>query len=81
METHRSSDPRDRAIGAALQDAAALAAMVSDELTTSYRGSRRDLYLQTLRAYVVDLGGKLEETPGTELVARFGARRITLRLR
>ena len=58
METHRSSDPRDRAIGAALQDAAALAAMVSDELTTSYRGSRRDLYLRTLRAYVLDLGGR-----------------------
>jgi len=32
--------------------------MVSDELTTSYRGSRRDLYLRTLRAYVLDLGGR-----------------------
>ena len=41
----------------------------------------RDLYLRTLQTYVVDLGGGLEETPGTELVATFGARRITLRLR
>ena len=78
MENHASSDPRDQAIRAALADASRLATMVADEVQATYHGRRRDVYVETLRSWVADLGGCLEEGEGRDLVAQFGSRRITL---
>jgi hypothetical protein len=75
-----SADPRDQAIRAALRDAATLAAMVATEFSASYWGAERGTYVATLAAYVVDLGGHLEEAGTRDLVADFGGRRITVRL-
>jgi hypothetical protein len=80
MKDTPSADPRDQAIRAALRDAATLAAMVVTELTASYWGAERSVYIATLAAYVVDLGGRLEEAGPKDLVADFGGRRITIRL-
>ena len=74
-----SADPRYQAIRAALRDASTLAAMVVTELTASYWGTERGVYVATLAAYLVDLGG-LEEAGAKELVADFDGRRITIRL-
>ena len=79
MERHPSTNPRDHAIGAALRDAPALAAMVADEFQVTYRGTRRDEYRRTLGAYLTDLGGTLDDGHGQDLLVRFGTRRITLR--
>ncbi len=78
MENHPSTDARDRAIHAALRDAASLFAMVSDEFRASYRGARRDVYVRTLAGYLVDVGGTLEEAADSRFVARIGARTIVL---
>jgi hypothetical protein len=80
MQDTPSADPRDQAILAALRDASTLAAMVVTELTASYWGAERGIYVATLAAYVVDLGGRLEEAGPRDLVADFGGRRITIRL-
>ena len=79
MQDESSNDPRDQAIRAALRDASTLAAMVVTELTASYWGAERSVYIATLAAYVVDLGGHLEEAGTRDLVADFGERRITVR--
>ena len=79
MKDTPSADPRDQAIRAALRDASTLAAMVVTELSASYWGAERSVYVATLAAYVADLGGRLEEA-GPDLVADFGGRRITIRL-
>ena len=79
MQDESSNDPRDQAIRAALRDASTLAAMVVTELTASYWGAERSVYIATLAAYVVDLGGHLEEAGTRDLVADFGGRRITVR--
>jgi hypothetical protein len=79
VQDESSNDPRDQAIRAALRDASTLAAMVVTELTASYWGAERSVYIATLAAYVVDLGGHLEEAGTRDLVADFGARRITVR--
>ena len=79
MKDIPSADPRDQAIRAALRDAATMAAMVATELTASYWGVERAIYVATLAAYVVDLGGHLEEAGTRDLVADFGERRITVR--
>jgi len=73
------TDPRDQAVHAALRDAALLFAIVADELRASYRGARREVYRETLAAYVADLGGVLEETPDRNLVARVHGRAIAIR--
>ena len=80
MRDTPSADPRDQAILAALRDAATLAEMVATEFSASYFGSERSVYVATLAAYVVDLGGRLEEAGAKELVANFDGRRITIRL-
>jgi hypothetical protein len=79
MQDKPSPDPRDQAIRAALGDAATLSAMVADKVRATYGGSRRDVYLRTVGAYVADLGGRLEECDGRHLVAHIRGRRITLR--
>jgi hypothetical protein len=79
MENKPSSDPRDQAIRAALRDASTICAMVADEVQASYSGGMRHVYVRTLATYLADLGGSLEEGQGRDLVARVGARRITLR--
>lgn len=79
MQDESSNDPRDQAIRAALRDASTLAAMVVTELTASYWGAERSVYIATLATYVTDLGGRLEEAGTRELVADFGERRITIR--
>jgi hypothetical protein len=79
MENHASADPRDQAIRAALADASRLASMVADEIPSSYHGQRRDLYVETLRTWIADLGGRLDAGEGRDLVAHFPGRRITLR--
>ena len=79
MQDESSNDPRDQAIRAALRDASTLAAMVVTELTASYWGAERSVYIATLAAYVVDLGGHLEEAGTRDLVADFDGRRITVR--
>jgi hypothetical protein len=81
MQNRPSADPRDQAIRAALADASSLAAMLTDEFIATYRGSLRDVYVATLAAFVVDLGGRLEETQGRQYVADFGGRRIGVRFR
>ena len=80
MRDTPSADPRDQAILAALRDAATLAEMVATEFTASYWGAERAVYVATLAAYVIDLGGQLEEVGAKELVADFDGRRITIRL-
>jgi hypothetical protein len=80
MQDPPSADPRDQAIRAALRDASTLAAMVATELTASYWGAERTVYVATLAAYVTDLGGHLEETGTRDLVVDFGERRITVRV-
>jgi hypothetical protein len=50
MKDMPSADPRDQAIRAALRDAATLAAMVVTELTASYWGAERSVYVATLAA-------------------------------
>jgi hypothetical protein len=80
MQDTPSADPRDQAIRAALRDASTLAAMVVTELTASYWGAERAVYVATLAVYVIDLGGQLEEVGAKELVADFDGRRITIRL-
>jgi hypothetical protein len=80
MKDTPSADPRDQAIRAALRDASTLAAMVVTELTASYWGAERSVYIATLAAYVIDLGGQLDEVGAKELVADFDGRRITIRL-
>jgi hypothetical protein len=80
MQDTPSADPRDQAILAALRDAATLAEMVATEFTASYWGAERAVYVATLAAYVIDLGGQLEEVGAKELVADFDGRRITIRL-
>jgi hypothetical protein len=80
MQDAPSADPRDQAIRAALQDASTLAGMVVTEFRASYWGAERAVYVATLAAYVVDLGGRLEETEPKDLIADFGGRRITIRL-
>jgi hypothetical protein len=80
MQDTPSADPRDQAIRAALRDAATMAAMVATEFSASYWGAERAVYIATLAAYVVDLGGRFEEVGAKELVADFGGRRITIRL-
>ena len=75
-----SADPRGQAIRAALRDASTLAAMVVTDFQASYWGAERAVYVATLAAYVVDLGGRLEEAGPKDLVADFGGRRITIRL-
>jgi hypothetical protein len=79
MKDIPSADPRDQAIRAALRDASTLAAMVVTEFSASYWGAERGTYVATLAAYVVDLGGHLEEAGPKDLVADFGGRRITIR--
>jgi hypothetical protein len=79
MQDTPSADPRDHAIRAALRDASTMAAMVATEFSASYWGAERGTYVATLAAYVVDLGGRLEEAGTRELVADFGERRITIR--
>ena len=79
MQNRPSVDPRDRAIRAALADASLIASMVADEISSSYHGQRRDVYVETLRTWVGDLGGRLEEGEGRDLVADFPGRRIRLR--
>ena len=79
MKDIPSADPRDHAIRAALRDAATMAAMVATELTASYWGVERAIYVATLAAYVADLGGRLDEAGSKDLVADFGGRRITVR--
>ena len=79
IQNRPSTDPCDQAIHAALDNAVLLARMVSDELRSSYRGPRRDVYLETLRSWVPDLAGRLEDGEGGDLVAQFPARRIALR--
>jgi hypothetical protein len=79
MQDTPSADPRDQAILAALRDAATLAEMVATEFRASYLGAERSVYVATLAAYVIDLGGQLEEVGAKELVADFGGRRITVR--
>ena len=79
MQDESSNDPRDQAIRAALRDASTLAAMVVTELTASYWGAERSVYIATLAAYVVDLGGHLEEAGTRDLVADSAGRRITVR--
>jgi hypothetical protein len=82
MQDTPSADPRDHAIRAALRDAstmAAIAAMAATEFSASYWGAERGTYVATLAAYVVDLGGHLEEAGTRDLVADFGERRITVR--
>jgi hypothetical protein len=79
MRDTPSADPRDQAIRAALRDAATLAAMVATEFSASYWSAERGTYVATLAAYVVDLGGHLEEAGTRDLVADFGGRRITVR--
>jgi hypothetical protein len=80
MQDAPSPDPRDQAIRAALRDASTLAAMVVTEFKASYWGAERSVYVATLAAYVVDLGGHLAEVGTRDLVADFGGRRITIRL-
>ena len=80
MQNAPSADPRDQAIRAALRDAASLAAMVATEFRATYWGAKRSVYVATLAAYVVDLGGRLDEAGPKDLVADFGGRRITIRL-
>jgi hypothetical protein len=80
MQDAPSADPRDQAIRAALRDASTLAGMVVTEFRASYFGAERSVYVATLAAYVVDLGGRLEEAGAKELVADFDGRRITIRL-
>jgi hypothetical protein len=80
MQDTPSADPRDQAILVALRDAATLAEMVVTEFKASYWGAERSVYVATLAAYVVDLGGHLEEAGQEDLVAEFGGRRITIRL-
>lgn len=80
MRNEPSADPRDQAISAALRDASSLAAMVATEFTATYRGTERATYLATLSGYVTDLGGRLDEAGGGEVVAAFGQRVITVRL-
>ena len=80
VENRPSSDPRDQALRAALQDASTLAAMVSDELRATYHGPQRDVYLRTLAGYVADLDGRVTRQ-GSEVVLVFAARRIALRFR
>ena len=54
--------------------------MVLTEFRASYWGADRAVYVATLAAYVIDLGGQLEELGAKELVADFDGRRITIRL-
>jgi hypothetical protein len=53
--------------------------MVATELHVTCRGGRRDVYVRPLAGYVGELGGRLEEGGGQDLVARVGGRSITLR--
>ena len=80
MQNVPSADPRDQAIRAALRDASTLAAMVVTAFRASYWGAERAVYVATLAAYVIDLGGRLEDAGPKDLVADFGGRRITIRL-
>jgi hypothetical protein len=77
MQNQPSQHPRDIAVRAALADAAALAAMLTDEFVASYRGGFRDEYLGVLAGFVTDLGGVIET--GREPVVQFGERRIAIR--
>lgn len=79
MQDAASADPHNQAIRAALRDASTLAAMVVTEFRATYWGAERTLYVETLAAYVTDLGGRLEEAGTSDLVADFGGRRITVR--
>ena len=79
MQNRPSADPRDQAVRAALADASSLAAMLTDEFVATYRGSLRDVYMATLAAFVVDLGGRVTETQDRQLVADFAGRRIRVR--
>ena len=79
MKDTPSADPSDQAIRAALRDAATLAAMVVTEFRASYWGAERSVYVATLAAYVTDLGGRLEEAGTSDVIADFGALRITVR--
>ena len=79
MQDAPSADARDQAIRGALRDASTLAAMVVTELTASYWGAERSVYVATLAAYVADLGGRLEEAGTRDLVADIGGRRISIR--
>jgi len=79
MQDEPSADPRDQAIRAALRDAATLAGMLATEFKATYWGAERTVYVETLAAYVTDLGGHLEEAGTRDLVADFAGRRITVR--
>ena len=79
MQDEPSADPRDQAIRAALNDAATLAGMVATEFRATYWGAERAVYVATLAEYVTDLGGRLEEAGTRDVIADFGARRITVR--
>jgi hypothetical protein len=80
MQDRPSDDPRDDAIRAALRDGAALAAMLSDEFQSTYRGSERSEYVRVLASTIEDLGGRLAQQ-GVLLAAEFADRRITIHLR
>jgi len=78
MENRPSKIPRDIATKAALNDAAALASMVTDEFRSSYAGTEPNEYLRVLRSYVAGFAGTLEARDGA-VVAVFGERRIRIR--
>lgn len=77
MQNRPSSDPRDSAIRAALRDAATLSALVDGEFQATYDGSDRATYLKTLRSWLADLGGVVDDD-GFRMTATLDGRRIAI---
>ena len=78
MENRPSQDPRDVVRRCAMNDAAAIAAMLVDEYEATYQGPDRDAYLAALGSWVADLGGTVEDA-GIAPAVQFETRRIAIR--
>jgi hypothetical protein len=75
MQNRPSQDPRDAIRRSAMNDAAAIAAMLADEYEATYQGPDREAYLAALATWLGDLEGRVIDGPAVQ----FPTRRIAIR--